>query len=58
MTARRGPGPDSIRDLNVLGNDFDELAGVFSQGSVQSNRQLGETVGGMAMISQSANALS
>lgn len=53
-----GPGPDSIRELSVLSNDFDELAGVFSQGSVQANRQLNETVGGMAMISQNANALS
>lgn len=34
--------------------DFDELAGNFSTGSVQSNRKLNETVGGMAMISNDA----
>ena len=37
--------------------DFDELAGTFSPGSVQSNRKLGETVGGMEMLSGDANTI-
>ena len=37
--------------------DFDELAGTFSPGSVQSNRKLGETVGGMEMLSGDANVI-
>ena len=35
--------------------DYDELIGNFSQGSVMTNRKMGETVGGMNMISQSSN---
>lgn len=37
--------------------DFDELLGNFSAGSVMTNRQLNETVGGMGLISQGANQL-
>lgn len=37
--------------------DYDELTGNFSSGSVQTNRKMNETVGGMAMISSSANQL-
>jgi hypothetical protein len=40
-----------------MSNDMDELAGVFAQGSVQSNRMLNETVGGMQLLSASAGAL-
>lgn len=36
---------------------FDDVAGSFSTSSVQSNRQLNETVGGMNLISSSANAV-
>lgn len=46
------------RESQLLSNDFDELAGIFSQGSVQSNRQLNETVGGMQIMSSNANATS
>lgn len=46
------------REVQLLSNDFDELAGIFSQNSVQSNRQIGDTVGGMQMISANANATS
>lgn len=53
------PGVDAgawaqMERLNV---DFDTLAGQFDQGSVQTNRQLNETVGGMRLISGAANAL-
>lgn len=37
--------------------DFDELLGNFSAGSVQTNRQLNETVGGMGMLRGSASQL-
>ena len=37
--------------------DYDELLGNFSTGSVQSNRKLNETVGGMNMMSQGANQM-
>ena len=40
---------------NMLTGDFDSLAGVFDAGSVSSNRQLGETVGGMRLLAHSTN---
>jgi len=39
--------------LNV---DFDDIAGNFSQGTVQTNRMMNETVGGMEMLGASANS--
>ena len=53
-----GPGNNADREVALLSNDFDELAGIFSQNSVQSNRQIGDTVGGMQLISANANATS
>jgi len=40
-----------------INNDFDDLAGAFNQASVQGNRQLNETVGGMRLLSGSANSM-
>jgi hypothetical protein len=59
VTFDRAPAPpsDSVAYVNILSNDFDDLAGVFSQSSVQSNRQLNETVGGMQLLSMNAGAL-
>ncbi|MBT1154361.1 hypothetical protein J1C56_02020 [Aminobacter anthyllidis] len=59
VTFDRAPSPDggAQLELNTLNVDFDELAGVFSTGSVQSNRQLNETVGGMNLMASSSNAL-
>lgn len=37
--------------------DFDELVGNFSAGSVQTNRKLNETVGGMGMLNQGASQM-
>ena len=48
------PG-SAFTEQNRLDADIDDIAGVFSIGSVQTNRQLGETVGGMEMMTQSAN---
>lgn len=55
----RAPSPDgsAMQNMHIISNDFDELAGVFSGGSVQSNRTLNETVGGMQLLASSANSL-
>lgn len=37
--------------------DFDELTGTFSSSSVASNRKLNETVGGMNILNDGANAI-
>lgn len=44
-------------DMQHLNADFDDLSGTFSGGSVQTNRSLNETVGGMRLLSGAANAL-
>lgn len=49
--------PSAMAESNILNNDFDELAGTFSQGSVQSNRSLNETVGGMKLLTSAANSV-
>ena len=38
-----------------LNLDFDDVAGAFSGSSVQSNRNLNETVGGMNLLTSAAN---
>ena len=47
----------SYMEQDRLNLDFDELVGSFSQSSVQSNRKLNETVGGMAMLQGTSNAV-
>lgn len=47
----------SYQEQDRLNVDFDEIAGAFSPGSVQTNRSLNETVGGMEMLSTDSNAL-
>lgn len=47
----------AYEETNYLNADFDDLAGIFSGGSVQSNRQLNETVGGMRLLSGFANSV-
>lgn len=53
------PSPDasSYQEMNLLSVDMDDLSGSFSNSSVQSNRQLNETVGGMRMLSGNANSV-
>lgn len=43
------------QEQDRLNIDFDEVAGVFSQSSVQANRNLNETVGGMNILTTNAN---
>jgi len=47
----------SYQEQDRVSLDYDELAGTFSPGSVQSNRQLNETVGGMKMLAGDANVV-
>ena len=51
-----GSGGEAQLAMNNLNVDFDELAGVFSPSSVQTNRQMNETVGGMQMLQGGTNA--
>jgi hypothetical protein len=48
----------SYKEQEVLNLDFDDVAGTFSGASVQSNRKLNETVGGMQMLDAGANQVS
>jgi hypothetical protein len=41
-----------------LNSDFDSLAGVMNMGTVQTNRQLNETVGGMNLLAGDASSTS
>ena len=50
--------PSSYKEQNLIEIAMDSLAGGFDSGTMQSNRSLNETVGGMTLISQSANQLS
>lgn len=45
----------AFQEQDRLNLDFDDVSGSFSQSSVQSNRKLNETVGGMTMLSTNAN---
>lgn len=45
----------SYEEQDRLNLDFDEIGGNLSQSSVQSNRRLNETVGGLEMLNAGAN---
>lgn len=47
----------AYQEQDRVNADYDGLLGDFSVSSVNTNRKLGETVGGMAMISNAANQL-
>ncbi|MBF0214003.1 MAG: hypothetical protein HQM00_10655 [Magnetococcales bacterium] len=47
----------AYQEQNLLNNDFDEVSGSFSQSSVNTNRRLNETVGGMRMLSEDATSM-
>jgi hypothetical protein len=47
----------SYQEQDRVSSDYDELAGTFSPGSVQSNRAMNETVGGMNLLQGDANTL-
>jgi len=45
----------SYKEQELINLDFDEVLGNFSAASVQSNRRMNETVGGMEMLSNDSN---
>lgn len=47
----------SYMEQDRLNVDYDELMGNFSSGSVQTNRKMNETVGGMGLIASGANQM-
>lgn len=47
----------SYAEEDRINVDYDELIGNFSQGSVQTNRKLNETVGGMNLLYSGANQM-
>ncbi|MGL5004179.1 MAG: portal protein, partial [Casimicrobium sp.] len=47
----------SYQEQDRLNLDFDDMSGSFSNSSVQSNRRLNETVGGMNIITTNANQI-
>jgi hypothetical protein len=55
--ATPGPNGAAYTETSINNAMFDELAGAFSTSSVQSSRQLNETVGGMRLMSGAANAV-
>lgn len=48
----------SYQEQDRLNLDFDDVSGSFSGASVQSNRKLNETVGGMEILSTGSNQVS
>lgn len=47
----------SYQEQDRVSVDYDELAGTFSPGSIQSNRSMNETVGGMKLLDGDSNKL-
>jgi hypothetical protein len=50
-------GQEAFIEMERLNVDFDELAGTFSSGSVQSNGMINKTATGIQAVSSSANAM-
>lgn len=48
----------SYREQERLETESNDISGTFMGGSIQNNRALNETVGGMEMLSEGANAIS
>ncbi len=47
----------SYQQITRLDADMDDISGTFSPGSVQTNRQMNETVGGMQLMAGAANTV-
>lgn len=48
----------AYQEQDRLNLDFDDVAGAFSPSSIQSNRKLNETVGGMQLLNTNTNQVS
>lgn len=51
------PSQSAFEEQNLINNDIDDLVGGFSQGSVGTNRNLNETVGGMELLAGAAGTV-
>ncbi|MEE8364191.1 MAG: hypothetical protein V3R76_00255 [Gammaproteobacteria bacterium] len=58
MEAPQDVTQSSYQEQDRVNADFDELTGTFSSGSVNTNKNLNETVGGMELLSGDADELS
>jgi hypothetical protein len=47
----------TYQEQDRMSADFDEIMGTFSQSSVNTNRNLNETVGGMGLLKDNSNAI-
>lgn len=47
----------AYQETEILNADFDDLAAVFQPSSVDTNRKMNETVGGMQLMQSSANSV-
>lgn len=47
----------SYEEQDRLNGDFDDVSGAFSQSSIDSNRKLNETVGGLNILNGNANTM-
>ncbi|MBF0212368.1 MAG: hypothetical protein HQM00_02250 [Magnetococcales bacterium] len=47
----------AYQEQNLLNNDLDDIFGSFSQSSVNTNRRLNETVGGLQMLSEDSSEM-
>lgn len=50
-------GMEGYQEMNQMNVDFDDATGQFNGGSVSTNRQLNQTVGGMNLLNASANVV-
>lgn len=48
---------ESYQEMNQMNVDFDDATGQFNGGSVSTNRQLNQTVGGLNLLNASANVV-
>ncbi len=51
------PSQAAFEEQNLINNDIDDLVGGFSQGSVGTNRELGDTAKGMELIAGAAGTV-
>lgn len=58
MEATPAPPAQSYTDASTMAAHFDELSGTYSTSSVQNDRRLNETVGGMQLAANASNAVS
>ena len=50
-------GGEAYTEMNMLNVDFDDAVGQFNGGSVSTNRNLNETVGGLKLLNSNANVV-